>query len=56
MKIENEGNRIECFLDGKKYLEVKDNTFKAGKIGLWTKADAVTAFDNLRVKEEKEEE
>ena len=56
MKIENEGNRIECFLDGKKYLEVEDNTFKSGKIGLWTKADAVTAFDNLRVKEEKEEQ
>jgi len=56
MKIENEGNRIVCFLDGKKYLEVRDDTFKSGKIGLWTKADAVTAFDNLRVKEEEEEE
>jgi hypothetical protein len=35
---------------------VEDNTFKSGKIGLWTKADAVTAFDNLRVEEEKEKQ
>jgi hypothetical protein len=55
MRIENKGNKIVCFLDGNKYLEARDNTFKTGKIGLWTKADAVTAFDNLRVKEEKEE-
>lgn len=56
MKIENDGNHIECYLDGKKYLDVKDDTFQSGKIGLWTKADAVTAFDNLKVKGEKEEE
>lgn len=56
MKIENEGNHIECYLDGKKYLDVKDDTFQSGKIGLWTKADAVTAFDNLKVKGETEKE
>ena len=56
MRIENDRNHIECYLDGKKYLDVKDNTFQSGKIGLWAKADAVTAFDNLRVKEEKEED
>jgi hypothetical protein len=40
------GDRIECFLDGKKHLESKDGTFpKAGKVGLWTKADAQTSFD-----------
>lgn len=42
---------IQCFYDGKLYLEVKDNTFqKEGKIGLWTKADAVTYFDDLEVR------
>lgn len=56
MKIENEGNHLECYLDGKKYLDVKDDTFQSGKIGLWTKADAVTAFDNLRAKGKTEEE
>jgi len=38
-------------LDGKKYLETKDDTFKeAGKVGLWTKADAQTLFDMVLVK------
>ena len=42
------GDQIECFYDGKKYLEQKDSTFTdAGKIGLWTKADAQSQFDNL---------
>jgi hypothetical protein len=50
LKIKQIGDRIECFVDGKKYLDVKDDTFqKAGKIGLWTKADAQTRFDEVRV-------
>ena len=44
------GDRIECYYDGKKYLDVRDATFKdAGRIGLWTKADAQTRFDDLTV-------
>jgi hypothetical protein len=50
LRIKMSGDQIECYLDGKKYLEGKDTTFtKAGKIGLWTKADAQTYFDNLKV-------
>jgi hypothetical protein len=50
LKIKMVGNHIECFLDGKKYLDAKDDTIaKAGQIGLWTKADAETYFDDLRV-------
>jgi hypothetical protein len=46
------GEKIECFLDGKKYLEAKDDAFtKAGKVGLWSKADAQTSFDKLTVKD-----
>jgi hypothetical protein len=46
------GDHIECFLDGKKHLDVTDGTFtKPGKVGLWTKADAQTSFDNFRVKD-----
>lgn len=53
LKIKQAGDAVECWLDGKKYLEVKDDTFtKAGKIGLWTKADAQTYFDDLRVRGE----
>jgi len=50
LKAKMVGDHIECFLD-KKYLDVKDDTFtKAGKAGLWTKADAQTSFDNFTMK------
>jgi hypothetical protein len=50
LKVEQEGDAIECYLDGEKLLEVKDSTIqKAGKVGLWTKADAQSHFDNLEV-------
>jgi hypothetical protein len=50
LAVKHVGDRIECSLNGKKYLEAKDDTFpKAGKVGLWTKADAQTYFDDLRV-------
>jgi hypothetical protein len=36
--------------DGKKVLDAKDGTFKeAGKVGLWTKADSVIAFDDVSI-------
>ncbi|MEQ8281104.1 MAG: hypothetical protein RMA76_05040 [Deltaproteobacteria bacterium] len=42
------GDHIECFLDGEKHIDVHDGTFTgAGKVGLWTKADARTEFDDL---------
>ncbi len=48
IKVEHKGTHITCFYDGKKYLEVDDDTFQtAGKVGLWTKADAVTYFDDF---------
>jgi hypothetical protein len=48
------GDAITCSLNGKKHLEAKDDTFpKAGKVGLWTKADAKTSFDNFKVKDVK---
>lgn len=44
------GDHIECFVDGKPYLHAHDDTFKeAGMIGLWTKADASSVFDNVAV-------
>jgi hypothetical protein len=44
------GNHIQCYLDGKLFLDVKDETLKdAGAVGLWSKADAVTWFDNLTI-------
>jgi hypothetical protein len=50
LEVEMVGAHIECSFDGKKYLDVKDSTFTdAGKIGLWTKSDAQTHFDDLKV-------
>jgi hypothetical protein len=44
------GDHIACFLDDKRHLDVRDGTFTtAGKVGVWTKADARTAFDQFRV-------
>src|SRR5262249_42881033 len=52
LKIEMEGDKIECYLDGKKEIEATDDTIgKPGKVGLWTKADAHTYFDDFRVSE-----
>jgi hypothetical protein len=51
IKVRMEGGQIQCFFDGKKYLEAKDDTFKKkGQVGLWSKADARTAFDSFTVK------
>ncbi len=44
------GTKITCYYDGNKQIEATDDTFKdAGKAGLWTKADSVTYFDDLKV-------
>jgi hypothetical protein len=44
-------NIFTVFLNDKELFKVKDDTFtKPGKIGLWTKADAVTYFDDLRIR------
>jgi len=49
LRVEAVGNRITCYYDGNKKIEGTDDTFKdAGKIGLWTKADSVTYFDDLK--------
>jgi len=47
LRVEVKGNAIRGFLDGKLVVETHDDTFKAGKVGLWTKADSVTCFDNV---------
>ena len=44
------GDRIEAWLDGTRYLEHRDTRFKRGRVGLWTKADSITAFDDLTIR------
>jgi len=51
MKIVVNGTHYECSLDGKILLKGESDVFNdAGGVGLWTKADAVTAFDDFTVK------
>jgi hypothetical protein len=48
LRVTMKGDQIETFFDGKKYHEHKDSTFtSAGMIGLWSKADAQSYFDDL---------
>jgi hypothetical protein len=50
LTVEHTGDRIACSLDGKRQPEAKEDTFpKAGPVGLWTKADSQTYFDDLQV-------
>lgn len=41
---------IQAYLDNQLLLDHRDRRFKAGQIGLWTKADSITAFDDLEIK------
>ncbi len=48
LRVDFEGSRFTVTLDGKQALEWDDETFRdAGKVGLWTKADSVTLFDDF---------
>jgi hypothetical protein len=52
VRVTMKGDHIECYLDGKKYLDVHDATFPdAGKIGVWSKSDARSQFDDLTLAE-----
>jgi hypothetical protein len=51
LTLEVKGAHFRVFLNHTLLFEADDATFKeAGKVGLWTKADSVTSFDNLTVK------
>jgi hypothetical protein len=48
LRVDFRGPHSTVSLDGKKAIEWDDETFRdAGKIGLWSKADSVTLFDNF---------
>ncbi len=44
------GDHMQAWLDGKLHLDLQDARFKSGRVGLWTKADSITAFDDLIVR------
>lgn len=50
LRFEANGRRLKVAFDGKTVIDRDDDTFTAsGKVGLWTKADSVSAFANLKV-------
>jgi hypothetical protein len=50
LRITMVGPKIICYFDGKKSLEAEDSTFpEPGRIGVWSKADAQSYFDDLSV-------
>jgi len=50
IEVEAKGNLLRVSWSGKRVIEATDATFaEAGKVGLWTKADSVTYFDDLSV-------
>jgi hypothetical protein len=54
LRIDFKGTRFKASFNGQELFEVDDSTFTdAGKVGLWTKADSVTLFDQIRYGETK---
>jgi Domain of Unknown Function (DUF1080) len=49
LRIRAEGDRIRGWLNDQQLIDRHDQRFKSGRIGLWTKADSITAFDELVV-------
>jgi hypothetical protein len=50
VSIEMKGNTIFCSLNNIKMIDATDDTFKStGRVGLWSKADAQSYFDDLRI-------
>jgi len=50
LKVVAAGDHFLVTYDGNTVLDAKDSTFAdAGKVGLWTKADSVMAFDDLTI-------
>ena len=48
LRVEFSGRKIKVALDGKTYIELDDGHISgAGAVGVWTKADSVTAFDDF---------
>jgi Domain of Unknown Function (DUF1080) len=43
-------NQIQGWLNGKLLLEHRDTRSASGRVGVWTKADSVTAFDDLVIR------
>src|SRR6516162_11332165 len=49
LRVIVKGDHMEGYLDGQKEWEINDTTYEdAGQVGLWSKADAQTHFDEFK--------
>lgn len=50
LRVDVDGEKFSVWLNGGQLFDVEDDTFReAGRVGLWTKADSVTSFDDFAV-------
>jgi hypothetical protein len=50
LRFEAKGRHLTVAFDGKVIIDTHDGTFSnPGQVGLWTKADSVSAFANLKI-------
>jgi hypothetical protein len=50
LRFEANGRRLKISIDGNVVINRNDRTFSnPGQVGLWTKADSVSAFSNLKI-------
>lgn len=48
LRVDFAGNKFVVTFDGKEVIQATDSSFSdPGKVGVWTKADSVTLFDNF---------
>ena len=45
------GDHIQAYLNGALLLDHRDSRYRSGQVGLWTKTDSITAFDDFIVRE-----
>lgn len=51
LRVTHQGCRINVYYDDKQVFDLCEKTFHTGMIGLWTKSDAVTYFDDLQLQQ-----
>lgn len=49
LRARAEGDRIRGWLNDQALIDQRDDRYRSGRVGLWTKADSITAFDDLTI-------
>jgi hypothetical protein len=52
LKVAMIGYTLNCYLNDQKLLSATDTTFpNAGQVGFWSRSDAISLFDDLKIKD-----